>query len=82
MHILEGIGHFHPHPVTDALNPIADAPAEIFLNFFSNHKNDLIEACEDGIVDGVVHDNLVIQANRLQLLDSSAEAGTNARCHD
>ena len=47
---------------------------EILLKVVSYNKYNLVEACLQGIMYGIIHNNFTIRSYRLQLLDTAAEA--------
>ena len=81
-HILERIMNLYIQTATQRLNPVTNPAAEVRLNILADDKNQLVESGCNGIVDGVVHDDFIIQAHRLQLLDAAAEPRANPGCHN
>ena len=82
LHILECIMNLYIQASAQRLNPVANPAAEVRLNVLADDKNQLVESSFNGIVDGVVHDDFIIQAHRLQLLDAAAEPRANPGCHN
>ena len=60
----------------------SDPFLEIRLDLLSDNDDDLIDSGFDCIMDGVVHDELVGEADGLQLFDSNAVSGADAGGHD
>ena len=80
--ILEGIVHLHIQPAAQRLDAITDPLPEIRLDVLPDDKDQLVESGGNGIVDGIVHDDLIVQPHRLQLLDAPAEPGPDSSRHD
>ena len=79
---LVGVGHLHAQAGADLLDAVADDLAERLLNVAADDKDDLVKAGLDGVVDGVVHQDLAVGAHRRQLLDAAAVAGADAGRHN
>ena len=45
---------------TDRFHAVTDPFTEIFFNILSNHKNNLIETSLDCIMDGIIHNDLIV----------------------
>ena len=78
---LKGIPDLHTQLGADRFDTVADDFPEVRFDLFADDKNDLTKTCPDGIVDGIIHDDLTMKANRLQLFDAGAISGTNAGGH-
>ena len=66
----------------DSLDPIPDNLFKFLLNILTDDKNHLVESGLDCVMDRVIHDNVILLINRLQLFDTAAKSGTNTCCHD
>ena len=77
MHVLE-----HIRNVCKLLHTVSDNGTEFVFDVFSDDKNDLVKAGFQGIVDGIIHDDLAIGANRSQLFDASAKTAADTGCHN
>ena len=77
MHILKYIGN-----VCNLLHTVSDDRAEFVFDVFSDDKNDLVKTGFQGIMDGIIHDDLAIGANRSQLFDASSKTAADTGCHN
>ena len=68
--------------IRNFLDSFSDNISEILLNILSNDKNQLLEACFQSIMHGIIHDNLPIRANFCQLFNPRTVTGSKTRCHD
>ena len=82
MQILKGICQLYAQPCTHRLQPASDPLPEIRLNILADHKYNLIKSGLDRIMDRIIHNDLIVHPDRLQLLDPASEARTNSRCHN
>ena len=80
--LLIGVGNLHAQAGAGGGNPVANGLAEGLGNVVPDDKDHLVEACFNGVVNGIVHDDFAVQAHGLQLLDSAAETAADARCHN
>ena len=80
--LLVGVGDLHTQTGAGGGNAVADRFAEGLGNVVPDDKDHLVEACLNGVVNGIVHDNLAVQAHGLQLLDAAAETAADARRHN
>ena len=79
---LEGVSRFHAQRFAGGLDAVADGLLEGLLDVVTDDEDDLVKAGLDGIVDGIVHDDLAVGADSRQLFDAAAEAGADAGRHD
>ena len=71
--ILEGVIHLHFLGDT-----IAADGSKRFLHARLDDKDDMVKACADRVIDGILHQNLAVRTQTVHLL-ISAVAGTHAR---
>ena len=80
--LLESIGNLNAQVGTGLFNAVADGFLESLLNVVADDKDNLVKPGFDGIMDGVIHDDLAVGADSGQLLDAAAKAGADAGCHN
>ncbi len=68
--LLEGIFH-----LAKSLHATADNLLKISLQILSDDKYNFIKARLQGIVNGIINNNLTVWSNRCQLLDALTETG-------
>ena len=66
----------------DSFNTLTDNLFKLLLNILADNKYHMVETCFNGIMDGIVHDDMSSIIHRFQLLDSLSEAATDTGCHD
>ena len=74
---LERIFHFR-----DLLDPVADHTTEFFFNIFADNKDDFVEPCFQGVVDGIIHDDLACRPYRRKLFDPFSKTASDPGRHD
>ena len=67
---------------SDLLDPVSDDLLKIFLQIFSDDKNNFIKTRFQSVMDRIVHNDLAARTNRGKLLDSAAKTASNSCCHD
>ena len=63
-------------------NAVTNPLFEIFFNVFANDKDQLIKSSLDGIMNGIIHDDLIVQTNGFQLFDARAKSTAQASRHN
>ena len=66
----------------DSLDSVSDYILELLFNIPADNKNHFIKACFDRIMNRIIHDNMTLFINRLQLFDTTAKTGTDTSSHD
>ena len=79
---LEAVAHLHALLGADRLDAVADDLPEVLFNVFADDEYDLIEARGNGIVNGVVHNDVPGAVNAGQLLDAATKPTADTGCHD
>ena len=80
--ILEGVVHFHAALSADGFDSVSDNFSEIRFDILSDDKNNFVKAGFDGIVDGIIHNDVATVIHRFQLLDSTAKARSDPGGHN
>ena len=80
--LLERIADLHAQRFTDLRNAVADHRFKIFFQALSDDEYYFIKTSLDRVMDRVIHDDLAVRSDRIELLDSFSIAGTNTRCHN
>ena len=81
--VLEGVGHLHGAAVPGGLlcQIISAQPVHHLLHLGLDDEHNLVEARAQGVVNGILHQNLVMGSDAVHLL-TAAVAGAQARRHD
>ena len=79
---LEAVAHLHALLGADRFNAVADDLPEVLFNVPADDKHDFIEARGDGIMNGIVHDDVSGAVNTGQLLDAAAKPTADTGCHN
>ena len=79
---LEAVAYLHAVGGAHFLDPGADDLPEVLLNVLTDDEQDLIESSLNGVVDGVVHNNMAGSVYTGQLLDAAAVPAADARRHN
>ena len=79
---LEAVAYLYTVGKAERLDPIADDLPEIFLDILADNKENLVKSCLDGVVDGVIHNNMAGSVYAGQLLDAAAVPAADARRHN
>jgi len=79
---LEAVGDLYTGLGTHGLNAVADDFPEVLFDVPADNEYDLLKACGDGIMDGVIHNNMAGLIHSCKLLDSGAVAAADAGGHD
>ena len=66
----------------DFLDAVADGLFESVLDIVADDKDDFVKPGLDGVMNGIVHDDLAVGADGCQLLDAAAEAGADTSGHN
>ena len=80
--VLEGVVHRHAMGGADRRDAVPNGLAELSLDVPADHKNDVVETRLDGVMDGIIHDDVATGIHRLQLLDAAAKARSDTGGHD
>lgn len=80
--ILEGVVHFHAALSADGFDSVSDNFSEIRFDILSDDKNNFVKAGFDGIVDGIIHNDVAVGIYRFQLFNAAPEARTDTRRHN
>ena len=73
--MLERIVDLNAQPGADLLNAVTDGLFKRLLNVVADDKDDLVKTGLDGVMNGIVHDDLAVGTDGGQLFDAAAEAG-------
>ena len=68
--------------LADRLDPIPDHILKFIFNILSDNKNHLVKTCFDCVMNRIIHDDMALFINRLQLFDTTAKTGTDTSSHD
>ena len=79
---LVGVGNLNAQPGADFFDAVADDLAEGLLDVAADDEHDLVETGFDGVVDGVVHQDLAVGAHGGKLFDAAAVAGADSGGHN
>ena len=66
----------------DRLDSVTDHFLELMLDILADNKYYFVKSSLNSIMNGIIHDNVMLCIYRLQLFDSTAESGSNSGCHD
>jgi len=80
--ILEGVAYLNAQTRTFLFHTIADYLAEIRFDILADDENNAAKAGGNGVMDGIIHDDFAVHANRRQLLDAAAKARADTGSHD
>ena len=79
---LERIVDLNAQPGADLLNAVTDGLFKRLLNVVADDKDDLVKTGLDGVMNGIVHDDLAVGTDGSQLFDAAAEAGADTGGHN
>ena len=82
VNILKSIIHGYIMRRANGGNAITDHLFKFLLNLLADNKYHMVEACLNGIMDGIVYDNMTSIIDRLQLFDSCSKAAADTSSHD
>ena len=81
INILECIIHCYIMGRADGSNTLTDNFFKLLLDILADDKYHMVEACFNGIMDRIIHDDVSSIIHRFQLLDSCSEATADTSCH-
>ena len=70
---LKSVAQLDAEAGADALDAVADGLPERLFDVVADDEHDLVKARFDGVVDGIIHDDLAVGAHGRQLLDAAAK---------
>src|SRR5699024_2109176 len=82
MQVLENVVHRNPMGGTDSSHAVPDGFPERSLDVFTNYKNDMVETRFDGVMDGIIHDDMSAGVHGFQLFNAAAKTRADACGHN
>ena len=79
---LEAVAHLNAMGGAHFFDPVSDDLPEVFFNIPADDKHNFIESRLNGVVNGIVHDDMTGFVHLGQLLDPAPIAAADPGCHD